>query len=254
MLPFIKLYNDLYVPTYFLVISILFMICTFWLFLRSNSFKISQKYVLDVCLIVMISGFLGGRILHVLYEHPDYYLKAPLQIFKFWQGGFVFYGGLFLSLASVIYYLRKKKQNILLWFDLFTPVIIFGYIMGRFATLLSGSGYGKPTSLPWGIVYPPGPEAPAGIALHPTPIYSMLWNLVALFVVMYLQKKSPQKWSKGKLFFIYGIYHSLGRIIVESFRDDFRGDSFLTFSVSSWLAIVVMIISLYFFFKKPVPQ
>ncbi|MCB0355904.1 MAG: prolipoprotein diacylglyceryl transferase, partial [Bdellovibrionales bacterium] len=239
MLPFIVLGPDIFIPSYFLVISLTYTLASLWLFQRAPQFAISQKYVIDVALIIMLMGFLGARIFHVLYEHPDYYIKVPMQIFKFWQGGFVFYGGLLFALISVFFYLHKNQQDWRQWFELFAPVVVFGYIMGRFATLLSGSGFGRPTDLPWGIVYPQGPEAPSGIPLHPTPIYSMLWNFIYLIFVLWKQKNPPKLMNfKGSFLLVYGIYHAIGRFIIEQFRDDFRGSQWFSLSISSWFSLL----------------
>ncbi|MCB9025926.1 MAG: prolipoprotein diacylglyceryl transferase [Bdellovibrionaceae bacterium] len=250
MFPFIHLAQGVLIPTYFLVISLAYMICTLWLYMRADQFQLSHSHVLDLCLIIMVSGFLGARLLHVIYEHPDYYFKVPSQIFKFWQGGFVFYGGLLASILASLYFLKFKKQNIPQWMDLLAPVIVFGYIIGRFATLLSGSGYGHPTNLPWAIVYPPGPEAPSGIPLHPTPIYSILWNSLALIFILIAQKKSLRFFSfKGSYLLAYGVYHGIGRLIIEQFRDDFRGSRLLGLSVSSWISVILIICCIFIYAK-----
>lgn len=248
MFPFIPIAQGIYIPTYFMVISLTYMVCTYWLYVRALKFHLSQKYTLDLCLIIMLSGFLGGRLFHVFYEHPDYYSRASLEALKFWQGGFVFYGGLLFSAVSSLFYLQRKNQDIRRWMDLMAPVVVFGYILGRLATLLSGSGYGRPTDLPWAIVYPPGPEAPAGIPLHPTPIYSMLWNGAALIFIFVSQKKNYDFFQfSGSYLLAYGVYHALGRWIVEQFRDDFRGGAFLGFSISSWLSLLLMLFCSYYF-------
>ncbi|MCB0390654.1 MAG: prolipoprotein diacylglyceryl transferase [Bdellovibrionales bacterium] len=251
MFPFIQITEGVLIPSYFLVISLVYVISSLWLFIRAPRYRIPQKMVLDVCLIIMISGFLGARFLHVFYEHPDYYLKVPSQIFKFWQGGFVFYGGLFLALVSSFIYLKKNNQNWRLWFELFAPVVVFGYIVGRFATFLSGSGYGHPTDLPWGIVYPPGPEAPSGVALHPTPIYSMIWNLIYLFFVLLRQKSPPKLFNfPGSFLLGYGVYHGIGRLFIEQFRNDFRGQTMLFLSVSSWISVLLIVICFFIFWRE----
>ncbi len=242
MFPFIPISSGVFLPTYFLIISFVYIYSSYWLFRRAIRFKVEQKYVLDVCLIIMVSGFVGARLLHVVYEHPDYYIKAPMQIFKFWQGGFVFYGGVLFATVATLGYLKIKRQKGLLWMDLMAPVVVAGYMVGRFATLLSGSGFGRPTDLPWAIVYPQGPEAPAGVLLHPTPIYSMIWSLVALVFVLWAEKKPRKGVSfQGSLLLVYGAYHGVGRLVIEQFRNDFRGQSLFGLSVSSWISVLLII-------------
>src|SRR5690606_13068620 len=129
------------------------------------------------------------RLFHIIYEEPGYYLEEPMAVFWVWQGGFVFYGGLIGALLLSFVVLKFRKQKVLVWLDALSLVFFPVYIIGRLATLFSGSGYGQPTDLAWGIVYPPGTEAPSGIALHPTPIYSMLWCALIWLGLSILSRK-----------------------------------------------------------------
>jgi phosphatidylglycerol:prolipoprotein diacylglycerol transferase len=215
---------------------------------------LSQKIAIELCGIIMFLSFVGGRAFHVLFEHPDYYFKVPSQIFKFWQGGFVLYGGVLFAVLGSVFYLNWKKQQIRIWMDVFTPVVVVGYIFGRFANLLSGSGYGQPTEMPWAIVYPLNPEAPAGIPLHPTPIYSMIWNSL-FFLVWTILKKYKKLNQPGQVLALYGIYHGVGRFIIESFRGDFRGTEWLGLSLSSWFSLALMSFCAYLYlsYRKSPP-
>lgn len=247
MYPLIWISDSIFIPTYFLVISLAYCICMLWLVVRADQRDIHRNQLLDVCLLIMVGGFVGSRLFHVIWEMPQYYWENPLDVFKVWQGGFVFYGGVVGAVAPSIYYVRKKNGKLAQWFDLFAPVAPLGYILGRFATLLSGSGYGKPTHLPWAIQYPFGSEAPAGVPLHPTPIYAMLWELFVLITVLYFERRAKvdSYWRKpGRIFLLFIVLHGLGRAGVEQFRGDFRGEDVAMLSISTWISLVLVSIGL----------
>ena len=245
MYPLIRLGPNTVIPTYFLVIAMAYCVCVYWVSIRSDKYNLPKKNMMDLCLLLMVTGFVGARAFHVIYEMPEYYIKKPMEIFKFWNGGFVFYGGVIGAAISTALYTRLKKLDVKKILSTFAPIIPLGYAIGRFATLLSGSGYGRPSSLPWAIIYPTGTEAPAGIALHPTPIYSMLWSLMGVVIVLLLQKGIFKK-ALHKAFFIMVMLHGFGRIIMEQFRDDFRGGALLGLSVSSWISITLILGAVYF--------
>lgn len=246
MFPVIFISDSIFIPTYFLGISLSFSLSLFWFYYRVQKWALSTEVALNLSLLLMVTGFLGARIFHVFYEAPEYYELYPQRIFYIWQGGFVFYGGFFLSVLSGWLYLKFKKEKVFSWLGVLAPIFCFGYMMGRLTTLFSGSGYGAPTHLPWGIIYPPGTEAPSGIPLHPTPIYSMLWQGLGLFLILYFEnywlKKAQglEKLKTGILFFFYLFWHGCGRLIIEQFRNDDRGAVLGGLSISSWISLVLM--------------
>lgn len=254
MYPIIRLSDHFYLPSYFTVIALAYCIAIVYLHARSRNMEMSIKTSMDLAIITMVMGFVGARLFHVFYELPDYYLHRPMDVFKVWQGGFVFYGGAITAGVLCVLHLKIKGEDIYRWMDVFAPIVPVTYFLGRFATLLSGSGYGKPTDLPWAITYPPGTEAPAGIPLHPTPIYAMLWEAMVFAVIWYLDKKSPFKnrWGEGSLFFMVMILHGVGRFIMEQFRDDMRGSTHLGLSISSWVSLLIISVALGFLFGRKI--
>lgn len=204
----------------------------------------------------MIGAFIGARLFHVFYEEPAYYLNEPWAVLWIWQGGFVFYGGLLGAAALGSLVLKWHKQPFRVWLDPLAVVFPLLYAWGRLATLFSGSGYGSPTDLPWAITYPPGSEAPAGVALHPTPIYSILWNLILWSAVVWIyNSRSQRPWfrARGQVFYFTAIGYGLGRLIIEQFRDDPRGQNWLNLSISSWISLLLIVICCTFLLKSKKP-
>ncbi|MCB0386582.1 MAG: prolipoprotein diacylglyceryl transferase, partial [Bdellovibrionales bacterium] len=136
MYPAIHLTEDVALPTYLLAISLVYCLALFWVVHRAERFEFSRVLALDVALVIMVAGFIGARLFHVLYEMPDYYLANPLDIFRVWQGGFVFYGGALTAFFSAVFYLKRKGESWKRWADFYAPVGAFGYGLGRIACLL----------------------------------------------------------------------------------------------------------------------
>ncbi len=248
MYPIIRLSEHYYLPSYFTVIALAYCTAIFYLYSRSQHMQMSIKISMNLAMIIMVMGFVGARLFHVFYELPEYYTHKPMDVFKVWQGGFVFYGGALLAALISVFYLKLRRENIYQWMDVFAPIIPMTYFLGRFATLLSGSGYGKPTDLPWAITYPPGTEAPSGIPLHPTPIYAMLWEAMIFTSIWLLEKRTPFKnhWGPGALFFVMMTLHGAGRLIMEQFRNDMRGLAPMGLTISSWASLFVLLTGLTF--------
>ncbi|UOF00888.1 prolipoprotein diacylglyceryl transferase [Bdellovibrio reynosensis] len=246
MYPLIPLGPTLNIPTYYLVISLTICICLYWSTRRAFAYDLSKKLTLDLGLLIMVTGFIGGRLFHVLYEDIAYYRESMWRIFEFWNGGFVFYGGALLAGLCGYLFLRKKDSHRLpTYLDMLAPLLCFSYAAGRLACLLAGCCFGKYCELPWAIS-----------GRHPTQAYAALWELGVLFILLGIEKGvresgQPKIFKKsGSLFYLWMILHSLGRFIVESLRDDFRGPEF-GISVSSWISAVIFIYGWYLLLAKP---
>lgn len=217
------------IPTFYLVIS---LSVTFILLLLNSELeqnpKINRKITFDLALLIMITGFIGGRMTHVVYEEWNFYREFPLEIFKFWKGGFVFYGGLFLALASVSLYLKNKKQSFYQWADFLTPYVGLSYALGRIGCFFEGCCYGTHCELPWAIAN-----------RHPTQLYMSLAEIVLLAVLMYWRKKQKDSFKTGLLFLAWVCGHALNRFAIEFFREDDRGAMLANLSISQWLSLVL---------------
>ncbi len=211
--------------------------------------QLSRSIALDLSLIIMVASFVGSRMFHVFYENFDHYAEAPLKILYFWEGGFVYYGGaIFSALAVAIYLYFKAPKNFECYFDLFAPVMSLAYILGRSACFLAGCCYGESCELPWAVD-----------GRHPTQLYAMIFELGTLILILGLEKtplksRRPQVLKKeGAVFYVWIFLHALGRLIMEQFRDDFRGAN-LGLSISSWISVFVMLLGFFMLVKKPIPK
>lgn len=232
-LPFIVI-GPLQLPTYFVVMSVALLLIVFWIQKRSLQKQYSGTTAFDLFFIVTVCGFLGARLVHIFWEEPSFYLSHPAHAFEFWNGGFVFYGGLLGGLAAGWLALRLKQQSFMAWLDFFTPLVSFGYVIGRMACFLTGCCYGKVCSLPW-----------AYQGRHPTQIYSVLLELLLLLALLQLEKRKWYVQHTGSVFMTWLSIHSLSRFIIEYFRDDDRGATLFYLSFSSWLSLLFFTVALY---------
>lgn len=221
------------IPTFYLVIS---LSITFVLLLVNFALnqdpEIDRKTTFDIALIIMLTGFVGGRLGHVFYEEFAYYLQFPLEIFKFWKGGFVFYGGFITSLLSVLAYLKYKKQSFYFWGDFFAPYLGLTYALGRIGCFFEGCCYGTHCELPWAIA-----------DRHPTQLYMVLAELILIAAIVSLSK--TKKLKTGLVFLLWVGGHAINRFVIEFYREDDRGALISGLSISQWISALLFLSALY---------
>jgi phosphatidylglycerol:prolipoprotein diacylglycerol transferase len=168
----------------------------------------------------LIAAIVGSRLFYVATTFETF-AEKPLDIFKIWQGGLVFYGGFIAAALTAVLYLKKRKLPFLATADAVAPALAFGQFLGRLGCFFAGCCYGKICDLPWAVTFRnPESLAPINIPLHPTQLYSAFNNL-AIFAI--LSFWSGRKKFNGQIFFLYIFLYGVTRSFLELFRDDFRG-------------------------------
>ncbi len=218
--------------------------------LRARREGIPFGNVVDLFFYTLLSAFLGSRILFVLINFDDY-RQNPLQIFKLWEGGLVFYGGLIPAAVVALLYMRRHRLPIWKLADLISPLIALGLFFGRIGCFLAGCCYGKETSLPWGVVFK-NPESLArlNVPLHPTQLYDAANGLAIFLFLNWMEKR---KTFDGQIFWLFLFLYSITRFLIEMVRGDPRGFLFGgLLSTSQAVGIVLAIFSLFmlFYMKK----
>jgi len=185
----------------------------------SKHFNISEKKLGDLFPWIILGAAAGARLFHVLVERPSYFFAHPLDIFKLWDGGVTFYGGLIGAVIVAYIFTKKNKMNLLDLTDFLVPYLALGMVFGRLGCFLAGCCYGVPTEVPWGIAVTNTDSItrPLGIALHPTQLYQALVNLIT-FMVTY--RNTWRKKFRGQNLLLFGLIYPMGRSIVEIFRGD----------------------------------
>lgn len=230
MYPEIPLPGGSALSTYFLVISLAVTVCVLWFIRRAESKNLARVTAIDLALAVLVGGFIGARALHIIYEDWDIYAADPLAVFKVWNGGFVYLGGLVGAMIATVLVCRFKQEPFWFWADIATPPIALGYTFGRVACFLNGCCYGKISAVPWAIMISGGPR-------HPTQLYASLWDGI---LTLLLLKFEPKVKTSGVLFNSWLAGHCVGRIIMELFRADPRGSLVLGYSLGTAMSVILL--------------
>jgi len=181
---------------------------------------IGPHHVVDMGFVMILSAVIGSRLLHILLNIA-YYISDPAAVFKIWEGGLIFSGGILAVIPAMLWYSKRHNFSLLKIGDLWSPGVAAGQAVGRFGCFMAGCCYGKPTTLKWGVVFThPNSLAPTHIPLHPTQIYSSLSGFIIFFILLAIGAK---KKYAGQVFIWFLILHSMARLLIERFRGDYRG-------------------------------
>lgn len=161
---------------------------------------------------------LGARLGFCFFYYPDYFLKNPLEIPAIWKGGMSFHGGLIGALLTGYVYLRLKGQNFLFWADLIVVTAPLGLLFGRIGNFINGEIYGKPSDLPWAMIFPEGGPVPR----HPVQLYEALVTGLLLFILLWSLRKKP--WKEGTKLALFLVLYGFLRFFFEFLREP--GQSF----------------------------
>jgi phosphatidylglycerol:prolipoprotein diacylglycerol transferase len=238
----------IYAYGFFIVVGFVVATVLAALKIRKSNIKISFENGIDLFFYTVLSAFLGSRILYVLINF-DFFRQHPLQIFKIWEGGLVFYGGLIPAAVVAFWVMKWRRLPVWKLADLISPLIALGLSFGRTGCFLAGCCYGKETSLPWAVVFRnPDSLARLNAPLHPTQLYDAANGLVLFFLLTWVEKR---KTFDGQVFWLFLFLYSMTRFFIEIFRGDPRG--FLLadlLSTSQAIGILLAIFSLFMLFYK----
>lgn len=214
--------------------------------IREKGLPIPFEKVVDLFFYSLLSAVVGSRALFVLINF-DAYRQNPLAIFKLWEGGLVFYGGLLLAVGVSVGYVYWSRLPLWKLFDLVSPLLALGLFFGRIGCFFAGCCYGRETSLPWAVIFrDPNSLARLNVPLHPTQLYDAA-NGLAIF--LFLSWKGKSKAFDGQVFFLFLLLYSMTRFFIEILRGDPRG--FLLkdlFSTSQAIGILLAIFAVFMLF------
>lgn len=174
---------------------------------------IEPDRILDLAIWLVVAGLLGSRLFYALFYDWSYYAAHPLDFFNLTQPGLVFYGGLIGGIAAGGWYVYRHKLSFWNLADVVTPFLALGYGIVRIGCFLNGCCYGKPTDLPWGVLFPGIWEIPR----HPTQLYSTGFALILFGITLWL---FYHRRFTGQVFLVYLMLYALTRSIVEVFREN----------------------------------
>ncbi len=211
-----------------------------------NKHKYNLDLFDDYITYVIISIIVGGRLGYVLFYNFGYFLSNPIEIFFIWRGGMSFHGGLLGIIVATIIFSKKNDFDKLVLLDVISCVAPVGIFFGRLANFVNGELYGKPTDLPWAVIFPSVDSQ----GRHPSQIYEAFMEGIILFLIMNLiLKKIPYK--KGECAALFLVFYSIFRVISEFFRQpDLQiGYIFSYISMGSLLSFVMFCFGIIMYLK-----
>jgi phosphatidylglycerol---prolipoprotein diacylglyceryl transferase len=175
----------------------------------------------DMILWLTLGIILGGRLGYVLFYGRGAFLSDPLEIIRVWHGGMSFHGGFLGVMIAIVAFARVNKVDILRLADLVAPCVPIGLFFGRVANFINGELWGRPTTLPWGIIFP---DAQDGLPRHPSQLYEAGLEGLVLFALLRLATHRLH-WLRlrgattGLFILMYGLF----RIGLENVRQPDAG-------------------------------
>ena len=237
------------VYTYGVMVSMGFIIGYYLLLYWSQLEGVAEKYIVDLFLILVLASMIGARITFVL-TYPRYFIDDYWEVFRVWNGGLTILGGAFLAFVLFLLYCWRHRLNTLLILDLFSPCIALGLVVGRLGCLGYGCCYGKPSGLPWALVFPNTDPLNPPVPRHPTQLYTSICMLFIFLILRWFRKKAHRDGSVTVLFvLLYTIY----RVFIETLRADVAQESYLfgmTLAQSSSLIASFFALLFYFLYLR----
>lgn len=223
---------------------------------RAKLFGVDPQHVLDLTVYVILAGVVGSRLLYVVFHLEEY--ENLVDFFALWQGGATLYGGVLLAIFVSWVFSKKRNISYLLILDIFSPALAFGIMLTRVGCFLSGCCFGKETTAPWGVTFPP--ESAAGayarriaasageiVQLHPAQLYASLFGLTTFLVLMLAGKKLSKRGSTfGAFLMLYGVF----RFTLDFFRYYEPNMVVGGLSLNQVLSVVLFFVGLYLVARK----
>lgn len=191
----------------------------------------------DLVFAGFIGVLLGGRIGYVLFYGMEKFLADPVYLFRLWEGGMSFHGGLIGVLLCMAWFARKYRISYLALGDFVAPLIPLGLAAGRLGNFINAELWGRPTDVPWAVLFPNAGSLPR----HPSQLYEFALEGVVLFIVILLYRRvNPPVGSLGGVFLAgYGS----ARFFVEFYREPDAHMGFLSLGMTmgQWLSLPMII-------------
>ena len=202
----------------------------------------------DFITYIILGVIIGGRLGYIFFYNFNYYSNNVIDIFKIWQGGMSFHGGLIGVIIVSIWFAKKNNQNVFNYLDIVSLVAPVGIFFGRVANFINSELYGIETSVPWAVKFIKIDD----IYRHPSQLYEAFFEGIILFIILiYFRNKGFQK-VPGLISSLFLIFYSIFRFIIEFFRtpDEQLGYLFLNFTMGQMISFLFLLIGIYLLIKN----
>ena len=185
---------------------------------RRGEFAVPEQELSNFIVHLAIFGvFLGGRLGYVLFYASDVFLKDPLFAFRVWEGGMASHGGILGVLAVVGWTAWKRKISFWNLTDGLALVAPIGLFFGRIANFINGELWGRPTDVPWAVLFPQAGDA-VPTPRHPSQLYEAFGEGLLLFIILWLVRKTAWGKREGTVSALFLLVYAVARIVSEFFR------------------------------------
>ena len=208
---------------------------------------ISEKFD-DYITYLIIGIILGGRLGYIIFYNFSYYSENILDIFKIWQGGMSFHGGLLGVIASSYIFAKKNNQNIFSYLDQVSLVAPIGIFFGRLANFINSELYGTVSDVPWSVIF----IKVDNLSRHPSQLYeAILEGLILFIILIYFTNKNYLN-KPGLISGLFLIFYSIFRFFIEFFRvpDEQIGYLILSLTMGQIISLVFASIGTAIFYLK----
>jgi phosphatidylglycerol:prolipoprotein diacylglycerol transferase len=175
----------------------------------------ARRHADDLVFYATLGIILGGRLGYVLFYRPGVYFSDPVQILRIWDGGMSFHGGVIGTTLGILWLARKHKLDWLRVHDYVACCAPFGLFFVRLANFVNSELWGRPTAVPWAVVFPNGGDVPR----HPSQLYEAgLEGLLLFAVLWFLFWKTEARYQPGRLVGAFLLVYGVSRFLVELVR------------------------------------
>lgn len=230
------------IQMYALFIVTAMFVALVWSSKRLTKRQAEPGVMLDVAVMAILFGILGARVYHVLTHTEDYFYEGAdlWAVVRIWEGGIAIFGALLAGAGGVFLAARWKKLRFFTLADVLAPTLLAAQAIGRLGNYFNQELFGLPTDLPWGLrIDAPNAALPVGlpedVLFHPLFLYEMIWNLLGVAVLLFLEKKFYLQW--GRLFALYLVWYGVGRSYLETLRIDPTQIEFLRVPTNAFTAM-----------------
>ncbi len=190
----------------------------------------SKAELPDLITYCALGVIIGARLGYVLFYDFSGFIFRPWEAFMLWKGGMSFHGGLIGVILCLYLYSRKTGKPFMAVTDFVAPLAPLGLMFGRIGNFINGELWGRPTDMPWGMIFP---DPAAGfIPRHPSQLYQAFFEGLVLFIVLWVfsSRSKPVMAASGLFCLGYGAF----RFGVEFFREP---DAHLGFILLDWMTM-----------------
>jgi phosphatidylglycerol---prolipoprotein diacylglyceryl transferase len=225
---------------YGIVYALGFVLTLLWLLYFREKLNLTKDEIYDLVFYSMLGVIIGGRLFHVIFWEPSYYLSQPWKILFLWEGGMAYHGGLVGVIVAGWIYCKKKSLSFLKLADFVSIPAVFGLALGRLANFTNAELYGPITNVAWCF------DFGDGLCRHPYQLYAAAkrFAIAGVLAGIFFTKKTKEGFLFWMMIFLMGI----GRLFLDFYRDD--PFLILGLSMGQWMSLAMALVSGYILWKK----